>query len=101
MEVLKGDYLETLKYLIDDQLVMIDDIASDKHSEWREEILFAAIDQRYSSMKPTVITSNLTIDDFKKTYQPRLFSRLFAADNIIIEIKNGEDFRQQPKVEWK
>lgn len=96
METFRGDYIDTVRYLIDDELLMLDDIASDKHSEWREEILFSVIDERYNSMKPTIITSNLSIDQFKEHFKERFCSRLFASDNIIIEIKNGEDFRANP-----
>lgn len=93
MDTYKGDYLLSLKYLIDDPLVIIDDIASDKHSEWREEVLFGLIDERYNSMLPTVITSNLSINEFKRIYQERFTSRLFAKENYIIEINDGVDLR--------
>lgn len=95
MDTYKGDYLLSLKYLIDDPLVIIDDIASDKHSEWREEVLFSLVDNRYNSMLPTIITSNLTVNQFKKTYQERFCSRLFAKDNQVIEITDGIDHRTQ------
>lgn len=99
-----GDYLESLKYMIDDEFLMIDDIGSSvKTNEWREEILFALIDARYNSMKPTLITSNFTQQDFLSKYHSRIHSRLFSNENTIIEIPHGVDFRLQEisKVENK
>lgn len=86
MDSMKGDYLGALKYLIDDDLVIIDDIGSQGLTEWRKEILFDAIDSRYNSMKPTIITSNMTKKDFQECFHERICSRLFAKDNIIIEL---------------
>lgn len=94
MEEVKGDYLESLKLFIDDDFVMIDDIGSTGLNEWRKEIIFDAIDERYNSMKPTVITSNFSVKEFKEYFHERVSSRLFAKDNYIIEILDGQDLRQ-------
>lgn len=81
-----GDYNKLLETLIDDELIQIDDIGSDKISEWKEEILFSIVDQRYNCMFPTVITSNLSRDQFERTYHERITSRLFDKENTIIEV---------------
>jgi DNA replication protein DnaC len=94
MEEVKGDYLECLKLLIDDEFVMIDDIGSTGLNEWRKEIIFDAIDERYNSMKPTVVTSNFSVAEFKEFFHERVSSRLFAKDNYVIEILDGQDLRQ-------
>jgi len=94
MEDFKGDYLETLKLLIDDDIVIIDDIGSTGLNEWRKEIIFDAIDERYNTMKPTIITSNFSRKEFESLFHERLSSRLFAAENIIIEIHDGNDLRR-------
>lgn len=90
----RGDYLETLRWLIDDEFVMIDDIGSTGLTDWRKEIVFEAINMRYNSMKPTVLTSNFSIKEFKNFFHERVASRLFAKENYIVEILNGEDLRQ-------
>lgn len=95
MEEFKGDYLDTLKHLIDDDFVMIDDIGSSGVNDWRSEILFCAVDERYNSMKPTLITSNFSRRDFESKYHGRLASRLFDKDNTIIEILDGLDLRAE------
>jgi DNA replication protein DnaC len=95
MEEYKGDYLETLKLLIDDEIVIIDDIGSTGLNEWRKEIIFDAIDERYNTTRPTIITSNFSKREFENLFHPRLSSRLFASDNFIIEIPNGVDLRKK------
>lgn len=91
----RGDYHDYLKYFIDDDLLMIDDVGRDGWTEWREEILIETIEQRYVSMKPTIFTSNLSQKDFEERYNERVASRLFAKENFIIEIMDGVDKRKQ------
>lgn len=89
-----ADYLQCLKYLIDDDLVMLDDIGSTGLNEFRKEIFFDAIDERYCSMKPTVFTSNFSRKEFETKFPERVSSRLFAKENIIIEVNDGIDHRR-------
>lgn len=84
----KVDYHKTLEMLLDDDIIILDDIGSSGLTEWRVEQIFAAIDERYNSMKPTIITSNLIRRDFEKMFHQRVVSRLFSKDNIIIEIND-------------
>jgi DNA replication protein DnaC len=97
MDLGQGDFLNTLKYNLDDPLVFIDDIGSSGLNDWRKDVLFEAIDMRYNTRLPTVITSNFNIKEFKKAFHPRFTSRLFAACNTIIELDTNEDFRQLPE----
>jgi len=90
-----GDYLQFLGLLLDDDLIIIDDVGSSGHTDWREEVLFDAIDQRYSSMKPTIVTSNLTKKDFYNIYGQRISSRLFAKENTIINLEGLADLREE------
>lgn len=90
-----GDYLEALKLLLDDEFVILDDIGSTGLNEWRKEVIFDAVDERYCTMKPTVVTSNFSKQDIEKLFHERLSSRLFAGENIIIEIHDGPDLRKE------
>lgn len=56
-----------LKYLSLDLLVL-DDLGTEKFSEWVGEKLFQIIDDRYRNDKFLIITSNLALDDFAKQY---------------------------------
>jgi len=95
MDTYKGDYLQSLKLLTDDQFVILDDVGSTGIREWREEVLFDLVDSRYNTMLPTVITSNFNQADFRKLYHPRICDRLFATENLIIEINDGTSLRTQ------
>ena len=89
-----SDYEDVLKYLIDDDFLIIDDIGSTGLTDWRREVIFSVIDYRYNSMKPTVLISNLLKKDFYEVFHERVASRVFAKENCIIEIDNGKDLRQ-------
>jgi DNA replication protein DnaC len=61
-------------------LVIIDDLAVERQSEYMQEIVHTVIDGRYQAKKPIIITTNLTADKLKKpqgTDDNRVFSRLF------------------------
>jgi DNA replication protein DnaC len=85
---------KVLEYLIDDELIILDDVGSNSWTEWKEDIFFDLVNMRYNSMMPTIITSNLTRKQFYDTYQPRVTSRLFAKENTVIELKDAQDFRE-------
>ena len=91
---IKGDYLVELNRLIDDDFLMVDDVGSAGITDWRKDIFFNVIDYRYNSNLPTVITRNFSAKEIKEIYHPRVSSRLFNKDSVIIEIMDGEDLRQ-------
>ena len=98
MDSSSGDYMDNLKYLIDDDLLIIDDLGSAKKlNDWREEVLFSIIDYRYNSQKPTIITSNFFEKEFFDNYHSRIHSRLFSDENIVIQWKQSVDFRLEQK----
>lgn len=90
----QSDYLTALNLLIDDEFLILDDLGSTGLNEWRKEVIFDAIDERYNSLKPTLITSNFTKKEFESQFHPRVASRLFDKDNIIIEMDYGIDHRK-------
>lgn len=89
-----GDYKQYMKDLVDDDLVILDDIGCGKHTEFKEEVLTALIDFRYENELPTVFTSNLTKDEFYTRYHSRLASRLFAKENLIIDLTGQTNYRE-------
>lgn len=90
----KGDYTHLISCLMDDEFLMLDDLGSCGFNEWRSEVIFSLIDQRYESQKPTVFTSNLTRQKLTEGLGERAASRLFAKENLLIEIHEGQDLRQ-------
>ena len=95
MNEYNSEQLETLKFLIDDEIVIIDDIGFSGPNEWRNMIISDLIDERYNTMQPTIFTSNYSLKEFETIYHKRVSSRLFASENTIIEINNGQDLRKE------
>jgi len=85
--------VQTLGSLVDDEFVIYDDLGSTGLNDWRKEVLFEFLDQRYVSMKPTIVTSNLTREEIYQQIHPRVASRLFAKENTLIEVRD-DDKRQ-------
>lgn len=50
-------------YLINREILVIDDLFRTKQSDWTIGILFEIIDKRWETMKPTIITSNYLIKE--------------------------------------
>jgi DNA replication protein DnaC len=83
-----------LQYMIDDQLVILDDVGSLGYSKWNEQVLFSFIDRRCKAQMPTVFTSNLSVKEFHEMYNPRLTSRLLASKNLVIDLEDSPDLRK-------
>lgn len=77
-------------------LLVLDDLAAERKTEYMQEIVFSVIDSRYRAKLPTIVTSNLTAEAIKNpadlAYQ-RIFSRLLEMC-VPIEVK-GEDRRRK------
>ena len=60
-------------------LLVLDDLGAERETSFAEEQLFAIIDTRLLSGKPTIITTNLSLDDIKNPAsmaQRRIFDRV-------------------------
>jgi len=80
-----GDYIDSLKYAVDDDYVILDDLGSTGVTEWRKEIILEFIDMRYESQKPTLITSNLSTNEIFEAYGKRAYSRLFCDETTLLD----------------
>ena len=67
---------DVLNYIKNCDLLIIDDFGSEKISEFVITKTFALIDTRYRSGKPTIITSNLGIDEIEEKFQSRIADRI-------------------------
>lgn len=72
----KPGYDETFDRLSKTKLLIMDDIGSEKPTEWVQETLFVLIDRRYTHFLPTVFTSNYELDTLKDRLGNRIASRI-------------------------
>lgn len=78
------DYEYEVNRLCDVHWFIIDDLGASQTTDWQKEVLFSMLDNRYSSQKPTLITSNLGDREILNTYGKRFWSRLYSNRNVIL-----------------
>lgn len=71
------------------ELLILDDLGSEKPTEWVQEILFVLIDRRYVNELPTIYTSNLSLDQLKERLPYKIASRI-AGTCEVVEMKAGD-----------
>ena len=89
----RQDYIDGLSRL---NLLVIDDLAAERATEYMQELVFNIIDARYRSGRPMIITTNLTADELKNPADishKRIYSRLFEVC-VPFEVK-GKDRRKE------
>lgn len=72
-------------------LLVVDDIGSEKPSEWVHETLFVLINHRYEHKLPTIFTSNFTIGQLSERLGDRISSRIAAMCRPVHV--DGDDYR--------
>lgn len=73
-------------------LLILDDVGAHKWTEWREETLYAIIDDRYFYKKPLVVTTNCSLDDLEEKIGGRSFDRL--VEMCLIVENSASSYRQ-------
>ena len=85
----KQDYIDGLNRF---DLLVIDDLASERDTEYMGEIVQNIIDSRYRTGLPLIITTNLTSEELKhpsEIRKQRIYSRLFEMC-VPIEVKHSD-----------
>lgn len=67
---------DAIKELLDTNTLMIDDLGSERQTEWSQEILYTIINIAYEREKKLFIATNLSLEEFTLRYGDRIFSRL-------------------------
>ena len=73
------------------ELLIIDDLGAEKMSDWVAETLYLLIDERYGNMKPTIITSNFSLEELEERIGDRICSRIMAMCRLVRV--NTNDYR--------
>lgn len=73
-------------------LLVLDDLGSERVTDWVREQLFILVDARYQAMLPTVVTTNDTLEDLEEYVGQRIVSRIMEmCDGIALD---GPDYRK-------
>ena len=61
---------DEISYLLDVDLLLIDDIGAEKVTEWsRDEVLASILQERMENYKPTFFTSNLNLEELERHFK--------------------------------
>ena len=64
-------------------LLILDDIGSEKTTDWVRQILYQIIDERWIEQRPIIVTSNLTLEELEAKLGERITSRIAGMTQII------------------
>ena len=79
--------------LIDCDLLILDDIGTELSNSFTNSALYTVINERHLKRRPTIISTNLTLEELEKRYSERIFSRLSKEYSLLKLI--GNDIRRQ------
>jgi DNA replication protein DnaC len=66
-------------------LLILDDIGAEQVTDWAVTMLYLIIDKRYRNMAPTIITTNLSLQEAEERLSMRIASRM--SDMRVVNIK--------------
>jgi DNA replication protein DnaC len=90
----KQEYIDSLNKF---DLLVIDDLASERDTEFMGEIVQNIIDSRYRAGLPLIVTTNLTADELKHPQEirkRRIYSRLFEMC-VPLEVQHKDRRKQK------
>lgn len=76
-------------------LLILDDLGAEISNQFTTSVLYELINKRLCELRPTVINTNLTRDDFRKRYWDRITSRIFGEYTVLLF--EGRDMRALKK----
>ncbi|MSQ15818.1 MAG: AAA family ATPase [Dehalococcoidia bacterium] len=77
-------------------LLILDDFGAQTSSSWAKEKLFQLINHRHNGRLPTVITTNLSLDQIARETDHRIVSRLLDSRMCDVLVIDATDYRQSP-----
>ena len=95
--------LKLINYIVNHPLLVLDDLGSERLSEWQRELLSYIITQRYNNMKSTIITTNYRLEekingklgqDLSSRLGENIVSKMFEMNEIVTIL--GKDKRKNP-----
>jgi DNA replication protein DnaC len=85
----KASYDKVFEAVRTAPLLVLDDLGAHSSTPWAQEKLFQLLNYRYNAALPTVITSNLTLED----HDPRIRSRILDAQLCDLQVMEVPPYR--------
>ena len=100
------DKMDIIKRIVAVDLLVVDDLGAERNSEYAQEIMCDLMDERDKTNRPTIITTNLTLDELnagQTTQQKRIYDRVLKMCSPVQMIGTSERTRiaQQKKQELR
>lgn len=95
----KQEYIDKLNRA---DLLVLDDLASERDTEYMNETVYSIIDGRYRARLPLIVTTNLTAEQLKNPAdmsKKRIYSRLLEMC-IPVEVKGADRRREKLKGDY-
>jgi len=85
------------KYRNTSELLMLDDLGSEKSSEWVQEKIFELIDERYGTGRLLIVSTNDSYASLSNNLGERIASRLFDENSgkVVQVIMTCSDYRRE------
>jgi DNA replication protein DnaC len=93
----EGEYDRRLEFLLKVPLLVLDDLGTQKPTEWAVEKLMQVIDYRYVNALPLVVTTNKPLDNLPGDSVHRIGSRLLRATFGKVVTINAHEYRLRKK----
>lgn len=90
-EVNEMDLLDTARTI---PILILDDLGAHNYTDWTRNRLYSIINYRMNELLPTIITSNLTLDEMEDYIGVRTTSRIIQSSRIF-RLTVEEDIRHQ------
>lgn len=82
---------ETLSNVLSADLLIVDDLGTEFSTSFITSAIYDIINSRILSQKPTIINTNLNLEELEKRYTPRIVSRIIGNYTMFNFV--GEDIR--------
>jgi len=81
------------------ELLIIDDLGTEKATEWQQEKMYMGLDYRYREMKPTIITTNLSAGELSEHITERVYERIIETtrQGELLIFFEGDSYRKEIK----
>lgn len=82
---------DTMQQLLTAELLILDDVGTEFSTAFTQSAFYNLINSRLNCRRPTIITTNYSLDDFAERYGQRVSSRIFGGYTCLRFF--GEDIR--------